>query len=394
MKREVAEYLARCLECQLVKAEHQHPAGLLQPLPIPEWKWEIISLDFITGLPRNAKQNDSIMVVVDKLSKAAHFIPVKSTYKAINIAEIFMKEIFRLHGIPKVIISDRDVKFTGNFWKALFQGLDTKLNFSTAFHPQTDGQTERVNQVLEDMLRMYVMNQPKKWEEYLHLVEFAYNNSYHASSKFSPFEVLYGRKCNTPISWSSPVDRIMLGPELLKEMELTVKQVQQNLKEAQDRQKSYADLKRTFREFEVGDHVYVKVKPRKSSLRLGSSVKLSPRYCGPFEILARIGPVAYQLALPANIRVHNVFHVSLLKKYVHDATHVIDWTDIQVEPEGDFQVEPECIIDTREHVLRNRTIRQVKVQWRHLSPAEATWEMEDYTRVAYPFLFRQEAESC
>jgi len=190
MKNEVAEFLARCMKCQQVKAKHRHPAGLLQPLPIPEWKWEVISIDFITGLPKNKKQNDSIMVVVDKLSKATHFIPVKSTYKAVNIADIFMKEVFCLHGIPKVIISDRDVKFTGNFWKGLFQGLNTKLNFSTAYHPQTDGQTERVNQVLEDMLRMYVMDQPDKWEDYLHLVEFSYNNHYHASAKLCPFEIL------------------------------------------------------------------------------------------------------------------------------------------------------------------------------------------------------------
>ena len=127
--------------------EHQHPAGLLQPLPIPSWKWEIISLDFVTGLPRNQNLNDSIMVVVDKLSKAAHFIPVKTTYKAANIADIFLKQIFRLHGIPKVIISNRDHKFIGNFWKYLFKGLNTTLNFSTSFHPQTDGQTERASQV-------------------------------------------------------------------------------------------------------------------------------------------------------------------------------------------------------------------------------------------------------
>jgi len=136
----------------------------LQPLPIPEWKWETISIYFITGLPKSTKQNDSMMVVVDKLSKAMHFIPVKSTYKVVNIVDIFMKYFFRLHGIPKVIISDRDVNFTGNFWKTLFKGLDTKLNFSTTYHPQTDGQTERVNQILEDMLRMYVMNKPCKWE--------------------------------------------------------------------------------------------------------------------------------------------------------------------------------------------------------------------------------------
>ena len=139
MKSEVAEYIARCLDCQQVKTKHQHPAGLLQPLPIPSWKWEIINLDFITGLPRNQNQNDSIMVVVDKLSKAAHFIPVKTTYKAANIADIFLKQFFRLHGVSKVIISYRDPKFTGNFWKSLFKGLNTTLNFITSFHPQTDG---------------------------------------------------------------------------------------------------------------------------------------------------------------------------------------------------------------------------------------------------------------
>jgi hypothetical protein len=190
MKTKVVEYLSRCLECQQVKAEHRHPAGLLQPIPIPEWKWEVISMDFITGLPTTKKQNDSIMVVVDKLTKVAHFIPVKSTHKAINIVEIFMKEIFRMHGLPKTIILDRDTKFTSNFWKALFSGLDTQLNFSTAYHPQTDGQTERTNQIVEDMLWMYVMDCPTKWEEYLHLVEFAYNNGYQNSLKMSPFEVM------------------------------------------------------------------------------------------------------------------------------------------------------------------------------------------------------------
>ena len=125
-------------------------------MPIPSWKWDIISLDFITRLPKNQNLNDSIIVVVDKLSKATHFIPVKTVYKDANIADIFLKQIFRLHGIPKVIISNRDPKFTGNFWKSLFKGLNTTLNFSTSFHPQTDGQIERVNQVLEYLLRMYV----------------------------------------------------------------------------------------------------------------------------------------------------------------------------------------------------------------------------------------------
>lgn len=155
LRKDVIESLSKCLECQLVKAEHQHPAVLLQPLPMPEWKWETISLNFITNLPRTKKKHDSIMVVVDKLRKIAQFIPMKSTYKTVEIADIFMREFFRLNRIPKVVISDRDVKFTSTFWKTLFSELGTQIQFSIAYHPQTDGQTERVNQVLEDMLHMF-----------------------------------------------------------------------------------------------------------------------------------------------------------------------------------------------------------------------------------------------
>ena len=176
-------------------------------------------MDFITIFPMTWRQHDSIMVVVDKLTKVAHFIPVKSTYETDDIAKIFMKEIFKLHGLPKAIVSDRDVKFTSNFWKGLFADLGTKLNFSTAYHPQTDGHTERVNQVLEDMLRMYVMDKPTKWEDYLHLVDFAYNNGHQASLGMSLYEALYGRRCRTPVTWDNPVNKIVLGPELHKEME-------------------------------------------------------------------------------------------------------------------------------------------------------------------------------
>jgi hypothetical protein len=185
-------------------------------------------MDFITGLPSSNKQNDAIMVVVEKLRKSAHFIPVKSICKAIDITQVFMKEIFRLHGMSKEIMPDRDTKFTSNFWKSLMVGLETKLLFSTAYHPQTDGQTKRVNQILEDMLRMHVMHQPKKWEDYLPLVEFAHNNGYQESLKMSPFEVLYGRPCNTLVSWSNPVNRISFGPDMLKEMEQQVTQIKQN----------------------------------------------------------------------------------------------------------------------------------------------------------------------
>ena len=158
-------------------------------------------MDFITRFPMTWRKHDSIMVVVDKLTKATHFIPVKSTHKADDITKIFMKEIFKLHGLPKAIVFNRDPKLTSNFWKGLFADLGTKLNFSTAYHPQTDGQTERLNQVLEDMLRMYVMHKPTKWEEYLHLVEFAYNNGHQASLGMSPYEALYDRRCRTPVTW-------------------------------------------------------------------------------------------------------------------------------------------------------------------------------------------------
>jgi hypothetical protein len=180
-------------------------------------------MDFITGLPKSAKQNDAIMVVVDKLSKFAHFFLVMSTCKAIDTANIFVKEIFKLHDMAG---------FETKFWKSLMAGFETKLLSSTTYHPQTNGHIERVNQILEDMLRMHVMHQPKKWEDYLPLVEFAYNNGYQESLKMSPFEALYGRQCKIPISWSNPVDRITIGLDMLKEMEQQVVQIKQNLKTA------------------------------------------------------------------------------------------------------------------------------------------------------------------
>ena len=165
--------MARCLECQQVNAELRHPAGLLQPHAIPESKWEVISMDFIVGLPLMARRHDSIFIVVDNLMKSAHFIPVRTTYQAPDIARVFISEIVRLHGVPKKIISDRGSVFTGRFWMSFQEALVTQLNFSTAYHLDTDGQTERTNQTLEDMLRMYVMDQQKHWEEFLPLVEFA-----------------------------------------------------------------------------------------------------------------------------------------------------------------------------------------------------------------------------
>jgi hypothetical protein len=161
MKKVVPDYIAKCLEFQQVKFEHKHPIGLLQPLKISKWKWETLSMDFITSLSKTIKQHDAIIVVVDKLSNATHFIPIKSTFKAIDVVDVFVKDIFKLHGMPETIISYRDVKFTSNFCKILFVGLEMQLGFNISYHPQTHGQAKRVNTVLEDMLMMYVTHQPK-----------------------------------------------------------------------------------------------------------------------------------------------------------------------------------------------------------------------------------------
>jgi hypothetical protein len=236
-----------------------------------------------------------------------------------------MREISRLHGIPKTIVSHRDPNFTSNFWKGLFSGFGRNFSFSTTYHPESDGQIERVNQEIEDMLRMYVMDKTSKWEDYLHLVEFSYNNGYQTSLKMSPFEELYCRKCNTPVRWDNPIDRAVVGPDLLKEMEEKMLKIKQNWKASQDRKKIYDDKGRTHKEIKVGDHVFLKVKSNRSSLKLGKYSKLAARYCGPFEIVERISLVSYMIALNTSMSIHNAFHVSFLKKYIPDANRVIDW---------------------------------------------------------------------
>src|SRR6266508_6234499 len=219
MKADIAAFVARCDICQRVKAEHQRPAGLLQPLPIPVWKWDEISMDFIVGLPRTPKGHDSIWVIVDRLTKVAHFIPVRITFGGDKYAQLYVDHILRLHGVPSRIVSDRGPQFTARFWKSLHALLGTKLDFSSAYHPHTDGQTERVNQILEDMLRACVLTYGKDWEKSLSFAEFSYNNSYQASLKMAPFEALYGRKCQTPLFWNQTGESQVFGPDILREVE-------------------------------------------------------------------------------------------------------------------------------------------------------------------------------
>jgi hypothetical protein len=239
MKRAIAEYVALCDNYQRVKAERQRPAGLLQPLKIPQWKWEEISMDFIIGLSTTQSCYDSIWVIIDRFSNVAHFIPVKTTYKGANLAELYIARIVCLHGVPKKIVSDRGIQFTSRFWEKLHEAMDTKLNFSLVYHPQIDGQIERVNQILEDMLRACALKDKKSWDKYLLYAEFSYNNSYQKSLKMSPFKVLYGRKCRTPLFWNEPEENQVFEPEILREAERQVQVIRENLQLAQSRQKSY-----------------------------------------------------------------------------------------------------------------------------------------------------------
>jgi hypothetical protein len=189
MKKDVAAHLALCDVCQRVKAEYQRPAGLLQPLKVPEWKWEKIGMDFIVGLPRTRDGYDSIWVIVDRLTKVAHFIPVKTTYTGVKLTELYNSRIVCLYGVPKKIVSDQGTQFTSRFWQKLHESMDTKLNFSSAYHPQTDGQTERTNQILEDMLRACALKNSDSWNKSLPYAEFAYNNSYQSSIKMAPLRL-------------------------------------------------------------------------------------------------------------------------------------------------------------------------------------------------------------
>ncbi|WVZ76109.1 hypothetical protein U9M48_024111 [Paspalum notatum var. saurae] len=387
MKREVAEYVALCDVYQRVKAEHQKPAGLLQPLKVPEWKWEEIGMDFIVGLPRTQSGFDSIWVVVDRLTKVAHFIPVKTTYSGAKLAELYMSRIVCLHGVPKKIVSDRGTQFTSHFWKRLHESMDTRLNFSSAYHPQTDGQTERTNQILEDMLRACAIQYGTSWDKSLPYAEFSYNNSYQGSIKMSPFQALYGRRCRTPLHWDQSGEKQLFGPEITEDAERQVRMIRENLRIAQTRQKGYADNRRRDLEFAVGDYVYFKVSPIRGLRRFKAKGKLAPRYIGPFKIIDRKGEVAYQLEFPNRLSgVHDVFHVSQLKKCLR-----LREDELNVQDDLTYTEYPVQILETAERTTRNRVIKMCKVKWSHHTAEEATWEREDDLRADYPELFASQS---
>ncbi|GKA82073.1 putative reverse transcriptase domain-containing protein [Tanacetum coccineum] len=265
---------------------------------------------------------------------------------------------------------------------------------STAYHPQTDGQSERTIQTLEDMLRACAIDFGKGWVNHLPLVEFSYNNSYHASIKAAPFEALYGRKCRSPVCWTEVGEAQILGPELIQETTEKIIQIKQRMQAARDRQKSYADLKRKPMEFQVGDKVMLKVSPWKGVVRFGKRGKLNPRYVGPFKVIERVGEVAYKLELPEELsRVHNTFHVSNLKKCHADEPLAVPLDGLHLDDKLHFVEEPLEIVGREVKRLKRSRIPLVKVRWNSKRGPEFTWEREDQFKKKYPHLFIKTAPS-
>ncbi|GJR96735.1 putative reverse transcriptase domain-containing protein [Tanacetum coccineum] len=326
MKAEIATYVSKCMTCAKVKAEYQKPSGLLVQPIIPVWKWENITMDFVTKLPKTTSGQDTIWVIVDRLKKSAHFLPMKETDTMEKLTRQYLKEVVSRHGVPVSINFDRD--------------------------------------------------------------NFSYNNSYHTSIKDAPFEALYGRKCRSPIYWAEVGDAQLTGPEIVRETTEKIIQIKHRLQASRDRQRSYADKRRKPLEFQVGDKVMLKVSPWKGVIRFGKRGKVNPRYIGPFKILAKVGTVAYRLELPEKLsRVHSTFHVSNLKKCLSDEPLAIPLDEIHVDDKLNFIEEPIEIMDREVKRLKQSHIPIVKVRWNSRRGPEYTWEREDQMQKKYPHLF-------
>nr|GEU95534.1 putative reverse transcriptase domain-containing protein [Tanacetum cinerariifolium] len=366
MKADIATYVSKCLTCLRVKAEHQNPSRLLVQPKIPQWKWDNITMDFVTKLPRTSSGYDTIWVIMDRLTKSAHFLPTREDDSMEKLTKIYLKEVVTRHGIPISIISDRDPRFALNFWRAFQKALGTRLDMSTAYHPETDGQSERTIQTLEDMLRACA----------------------------APFEALYGRKCRSPVCWAKVRDAQLTGPEIIQETTKKIVQIKQRLQAVRDRQKSYADVRRKPLEFQVGDKVMLKVSPWKGVVCFGKRGKLNSRYIGLFKVLAKVGTVAYRHELPQQLsRVHSTFHVSNLKKCLSDEPLAIPLDELHIDDKLCFVEEPVEIMDREIKQLRQSRILIIKVRWNSKRGPEFTWEREDQFKLKYPHLFTNRASS-
>ncbi|KAM0019502.1 putative nucleotidyltransferase, Ribonuclease H [Helianthus debilis subsp. tardiflorus] len=392
MRRDVQSYVANCQTCQQMKSSSLSPAGLLQPLPIPDLVFESIGLDFITGLP-NSFGKTAIMVVVDRLSKYGHFVGLPSSFTSQMVVDQFIKEVVRLHGIPVNIVTDRDPRFMSEFWKELHRQHGTSLSFSTAYHPQSDGQTEALNKCLEQYLRCFVTDCPKQWLKFLPWAEFWYNTSFQTASQMTPFEVLYGRQPPTiPRYIRDSTGNPLIESELLQRDE-ALALLKRNLSKAQARMKHYADQHRRDVHFNPGDWVFVKLQPyRQGSTRLQGHYKLGRRYFGPYKILSTVGEVAYKLELPDTAKIHNVFHVSLLRKCTGVPEQQVTPLDL-VDTTSTLVLQPSQILGHRTVHRGVQSIDQYLIQWAGLPVTEASWEDKHHLQTAFPDLHLEDKVS-
>ncbi|KAF7811918.1 Transposon Ty3-G Gag-Pol polyprotein [Senna tora] len=370
LRKEVETFVSKCLVCQQVKPLNTKKQGLLQPIPVPVKPWNEVTMDFITNLPASSGFS-AIMVVVDKFTKVAHFAALKSGYTASKVAARFVEVVVKLHGFPGRIISDRDSIFLSQFWKNLMAFSGTKLAYSTAYHPETDGQTEVVNRCLEQYLRSFTSDFPHKWYNFLPWAELWYNSTFHFAIGMSPYKALYGVSPSPLPGYDSGSCVVESVDELLQERLRIQEALRLNLSKAQQRMKKQADKKRQDKEFAVGDYVLIKFHHYKQSSATNRlNYKLSKRYFGPYLIEHRVGKLAYKLKLPEGCKVHPVFHVALLKEFhgkvpVQDAPIPVD-----VLPE---ELLPAAIVDMKWESRGSDNLKLVLVEWLGRPRDEATW---------------------
>ncbi|KAJ9525182.1 hypothetical protein QJQ45_020705, partial [Haematococcus lacustris] len=382
----VKSYVRSCHSCQVNKSSAKKPAGLLQPLPIPERPWDSVSMDLIVKLPASGPNKyDSILVFVDRLTKMVHLVKTWESMTATQYAKLFLEHVFRLHGMPRSVVSDRGPQFHNKFWAEVTKLLQVQVNLSSAYHPETDGQTERVNRVIEEMLRHFIRPDQRDWAEYLPLVEFAINNAWQESVRSTPFYLNYGYHPRLAELLDLP-QKVPQAHDFVKGMKTAVEQARQCLARAQKRMKSYQDNKRREALYLPGDMVLLSTQNMRGKANQPGVRKLKPRYVGPFSVQYMVGKAAVKLWLPDEwSRLHNVFHVSLVKPYRTDASGAVpglagpppvQWLD------GEPQYTVEKVVGHRLEPSKGKRKGKCKkrrleflVKWQGHGDEHNTWEL-------------------
>jgi len=372
MGRSVHSYVTACPSCQRNKPVTQVPIGTLQPLPVPSAKWEQMTMDLITDLPVTKNGFDAVVTFVDRLTKMVHFAPTTKGAGAEKIARVFVNTWYKHHGLPRVIVADRDRRFVGNFWRALFKALGTELRFSTAFHPETDGQSERANRTLEEVLRHFVSPRQDDWDEWLSMAEFAINDSVSPSTGYTPFYLAYGQEVRSPVDLIEVV--VPAAQSSAADIDAAIQHAKTKLTEAQASQARYANQSRQDVQFNVGDRV--RLATTNLSLPSTMSKKLRAKYIGPLKVEKVINPVAVKLKLPPTLKIHPVFHVSLIRPWKDDTEfpeHKGDAAPVQVYPE-DNQWLVDKLLDKRQQRVGRTWITKYLVRWLNCGPEDDSWE--------------------